>query len=189
MSSYNRQHHGRPRPPPARNRPGFHPPPTNNVDQHYLAFLRSQAAHLDQQISALSHNRQSTHYPPTQHYPAAQQNYQPAQVSLQSSSNPPRRSRHRNPSRETSKWQFYAVKNGINGDDVYSTWAQAYPFCWNPSTPYFFPGSFCKGFNSYNQAWDFLLGVSPRSPSNNHNDNATMPQEPPEICIPSPTIV
>ena len=57
MSSYHRRHHGQPRPPPARNRPGHHTPSMPHqatVYPHYLLYLCSQAAHLHCQISALS---------------------------------------------------------------------------------------------------------------------------------------
>ena len=63
--------------------------------------------------------------------------------------------------RERSKWRFYAVKNGTNGDKVYSSRTQVYPYCWNPETQYFFPGYICKGVDCYEFAWDFLLGLTP----------------------------
>ncbi len=49
--------------------------------------------------------------------------------------------------REGSKWRYYAVKNGLKVDDIYSSWHQAYPYFWDPATQHFFPGSICKGFN------------------------------------------
>ena len=64
MRSYNRRHDGRPRPPPARNRPGHHsssPQYQANVDPQYLAYLQTQAAQIDSQISALSgHHRETS---------------------------------------------------------------------------------------------------------------------------------
>ncbi len=180
MSSYYRGHHGRPRPPPAQNRPGHQsssaPPPTT-VDPHYLAYLQSQAAQIDSQISALSGRHQVTpsptaqvpfpQGPPSRHY------------QLPSTSRRPKR----NPSREGSKWRFYAVKNGLEGNDVYSSWDQAYPYCWNPATQYFYPGSFCKGFDNYNTAWNFLLGIhSPDATQTNPLDS--IPSEPPEFEVP-----
>lgn len=60
-----------------------------------------------------------------------------------------------NPNREGSKWHYYAVKNGLEGNDVYWLWHQAHPYCWDHSTQYFLPGSFCKGFIvTIKQAWD-----------------------------------
>ena len=157
MSSFNRQHHGRSRPPPARNRSGFHPQTSTNspdVDPHYLDYLRSQAAQLTQQITELSQPRYSS-----QQFQSRTTQFRPNPISIPSSSHHRQAKPSRNPSREGSKWRFYAVKNGINGDDVYSSWNQAHPFCWDPSTQYFFPGCFCKGFDSYDSAWDFLLDV------------------------------
>ncbi len=142
MTSYPRRHHGRPRPPPARNRPGHHASShaaNSDVDPMYLAFLRSQAAQLDSQISALSgHNRVS----PTPTY----SQYSTGHSQASPHTAPPSRSSTRcNPAREGSKWRFYAVKNGLEGDDVYSSWHQAYPYCWDPATQYFFKRLFLQG--------------------------------------------
>ena len=161
MSSFNRQHHGRPQPPPAWNQSGYHPPSTTapqEVDPHYLYYLQSQADQLNFQISKLSNHRNSSRYQAYQPQ-ATMRHRAPAQVSLPSSS---RQQRHhkpqRNHAREKSKWRFYAVKNGLNGDDVYSSWGQAHPFCWDPTSGYFFQGCFCKGFNSYDcKTPSFLL--------------------------------
>ena len=160
MSSYYRRHNnGRSRLPPARNQPGHHhssAPLQSAVDPNYLAFLQSQAAQLNSQISALSGDHRvapSTLAHP--HYTTAQR--PPSSSYLSSSA-----SRHflsRNLSREGSKWKYYAVKNGIEGDDVYSSWHQAHPYCWNPKSHYFFSGCFCKGFDDYDLAWNYLLGL------------------------------
>ena len=178
MSSYYRGHHGRPRPPPARNRPGHQsssaPPPTT-MDPHYLAYLQAQAAQIDSQISALSGRPQvtpSTHAPIRYTQGCSSRHY----------TNTSRRST-RNPSREGSKWRFYAVKNGLEGDDVYSSWGQAYPYCWNPDTQYFYPGSFCKGFDDYDRAWNFLLGLH-SSDTTQTSPRDSIPLEPPEFDIP-----
>ena len=92
----------------------------------------------------------------------------------------------RNPARKGSKWRYYAVNNGLEGDDVYSSWHQAYSYCWDPERQYFFQGSFCKGFDDYDRASDFLLGVVSQ-PSQNQEPN--IPPEPPKLDIPSePTL-
>ena len=187
MSSFNRQHHGRSRPPPDRNRPGFHPRSTEahqHVDPHYLAYLRSQAAHLHQHIADLSDSRSSRRQP-TRPYTDFAPAFQPPQVSIPSSTYRPEPKSKRNPKREGSKWRFYAVKNGINGDDVYSSWTHAYPYCWDPSTQYFFPGCFCKGFDTYDSAWDFLLDVPKEPEPVSTLMDSTIPPEPPDITIPS----
>ena len=108
----------------------------------------------------------------------------PAQVSIPSPSQYQRHRPQRNPAREKSKLRFYTVKNGLNGDDVYSCWGQAHPFCWDPSSEYFFQGYFCKRFNSYNEAWNFLLDI-PKEPEMFSNiQDSTIPLEPPETTIP-----
>ena len=73
------------------------------------------------------------------------------------------------------------MKNGLEGDDVYLSWHQAYPYYWDPSSDYFFPGSFCKGFNHYDRAWDLLLEVNP-SPPHTQVDH-DIPVEPPELNV------
>ena len=158
MSSYNRQHNGRGRPPPARNRTSYHPPQAAeqpHIDPSYLAYLSSQAEHLNNQLHALTRQQPPVSTRSQQTY---QPQYQPPRVSRSSSSTLTPHTR-RNPAREGSKWQFYAVKNGTHGNEVYSSWNQAYPFCWDSTTQYFYPGCICKGFNNYDDAWDFLLGV------------------------------
>ena len=181
MSSYPRRSHVWPWPPPAQNHPHHHassPPLQSNVDPNYLAYLRSQAAHLDSQISALSGchcvssgttGTQGYECGPSQHYPRVP---------------PPQRPSRQNHNRDGSKWHYYAVKNGLEGDDVYSLWHQAHPYCWGQSTKYFFPGSFCKGFNSYNRAWDFLLGVQDADPTQTSQETP-VPMEPPPIDVPA----
>ena len=55
MSSFNRQHHGQSRPPPDRNRPGYHPPSSTvpqDVHPHYLQYLRSQAEQINPTTSS-----------------------------------------------------------------------------------------------------------------------------------------
>ena len=160
MSSYHRRHNGRPRPPPARNRPGHHPSSQQyqtNVDPHYLAYLRSQAAQIDSQISALSGHRVT---PSTTVHQAYSTDHLSSQYHPMSHSH-----RHRrNPEREGSKWRYYAVKNGLEGDDVYSSWHQAYPYCWNPATQIFYPGSLCKGFNDYDQAYNTPQAMNNQAP-------------------------
>ncbi len=185
MSSYYRRHNGRSRPPPARNRPGLHhssAPPQSAVDPNYLAFLRSQAAQLNSQISALSGDHRVT--PSTSAHPQYTTAPRPPSDSYLSSSTS-RHYRSRNPSREGSKWKYYAVKNGVEGDDVYSSWHQAHPYCWDPKSQYFFSGCFCKGFDDYDLAWDFLLGVQQQEQESTVHQ-APIPDEPPEIYpIPS----
>ena len=186
MSSFNRQHDGRSRPPPDRNRPGYHPPSSTvpqDVDPHYLQYLRTQAEQINQQLKQLTQQRGSPHYdhyqPSTNVRPMA-----PAQVSIPSSSHRQRPKQHRNPTREKSKWQFYAVKNGLNGDDVFSSWGQAHPYCWDPTTEYFFPGCFCKGFNDYHDAWNFLLNINDKPETYSTIQDSSIPLEPPEPAIP-----
>ena len=75
------------------------------------------------------------------------------------------RTNKRNPAREGSKWRYYAVKNGLEGDDVYLSWHQAYPYCWGPATEYFFPGSLCKGFDETIDTYDYNTIIKPSSRS------------------------
>ncbi len=58
---------------------------------------------------------------------------------------------------------------------------QAHPYCWDPTTLYFIAGSFCKGFDHYDMAWNFLLGI-PDSEGNTHT-NESFPAEPPELSM------
>ena len=181
MSSFYRQHDGRPHPQPARNRSGYHPPPVEsslNVDPAYLAYLQSQATHLNNQIAALAHNPTSV-LQPTTYTPPSQHQSQPVRISRSSSNCPcTHPSTRQNPAREGSKWWFYAVKNGTNGDGVYSSWQQAYPYYYNPATEYFFPSCICKGFDHYEAVWDFLLGLTPNQLQ--HTSHHT-PPEPPNL--------
>ena len=59
---------------------------------------------------------------------------------------------------------------------------QAYPYCWHPAIQYFFPECICEGFDHYETAWDFLLGLTPIHTQSASNQ---VPQEPPEISFPS----
>ena len=54
-------------------------------------------------------------------------------------------------------------------------------------TQYFIPGCICKGFNTYDEAWNFLLGADAQ-PS--VDQQTTVPMEPPEVTIPpEPSVV
>ena len=157
MSFYNRRHHGRPLPPLAWNRPGYHTSShqtKDDVDPNYLVYLRKHAAQFDSQISALSNRQRVTPSPMVRHsYTMDPESH------LYNQMNPQYHQTKRNLARERLRWRFYAIKNGINGDDIYSSWHQAHPFCWDPVTKYFYRGSFCKGFDDYDSAWNFLLGL------------------------------
>ena len=111
MISYHRRHHGQLRPPPARNWPGHHSSSMHNqstIDPHYLAYLRSQAAHLDSQNSALSglHHVTPSITVPEQYSPHTS----PVPYQEMSTSRP---STKQNPVREGSKWRHYTVKNSL----------------------------------------------------------------------------
>lgn len=149
-----------------------------DLDPHYLECLRNQAEQLNSQITALSLQQQPRSTPPPVPYTNA-----PAQVSYSHTSRT-QRSTQRNLAREGSKWKFYAVKNGLEGDEVYLSWHHAHPFCWDPNTQYFFLGTFCKGFDNYDQAWDFLLGVPQQLSQVPPTTPTPIPQEPPAIVVP-----
>ena len=143
MSSYNRQHHGRGCLPPARNWTGYHVPPTTeqpHIDLLYLAYLSSQAKHLNNQLHA-----QTQQQPPvsTRSQTVNGQPYPPPRVSHSSSSTLTPHTRQ-NLARERSKWRYYTAKNGTKCDDIYLSWNQAYPFCWKSHTQYFFQDVYGK---------------------------------------------
>lgn len=56
--------------------------------------------------------------------------------------------------------------------------------------PNFFPGCFCKGFDSYDSAWDFLLDVLKEAEHVSAMLVSSVPSESPDITIPpEPTVV
>ena len=185
MSSYYRRHNDWSWPPPARNRPGLQPssaPPHSTMDPHYLAFLHSQAAKINSQISALSGDPRLT--PSTSTHPRCNDQGQPPSSTYHGLTTS-RHYRSRNPSREGSKWKYHVVKNGIEGDNLYSSWHQAHPYCWDPKTQYFFLGCFCKESDDYERVWDFLLGLRHQEqPLSTHEDEIT-PEQPELYPIPS----
>ena len=137
--------------------------------------LKSSRAHIDSQIYVLSGHHRVTPSTTVQHttYSSA-----PSSIPYR-----PRHTTKRNPTREGSEWQYYVVKTGLEGDDVYSSWHQAYSYCWDPVKEYFFPGSFCKEFNDCDRVWDFLLGVNPESTQTQAEHEITV--EPPELNVPT----
>ncbi len=70
------------------------------------------------------------------------------------------RLQRRDPTRERSKKNWYTVVNGTHGNDVYSSLRIAAPYCWNHETQFFFDGCICKGFDTYDAAWDWILGIT-----------------------------
>lgn len=156
-------------------------PNQTTVDPHYLVYLRLQAVHLDSQISALLGQH---HITPSATVPTRYSRHtSPVSYKETSASRPYTK---RNPARECSKWRYYAVKNSLEVNDVYSSWHQACPYCWDPATQYFIPGSICKGFDEYEDTWDFLLGVE-ESHITSSNIEETVSNEAPEVCVPTET--
>ena len=175
MRPYSRQQHGhsgRSHRPPGQ---GFRPPMEHQgfQDPDYIAYLQQKAEHYTDKLAALSINRPmptpSAGYagmynsnPYTQAHPTTHPNITPSTSSS--------RTRHRDPTRECSKHSFDAVCHGIEEDEIYISWHQAAPNCWNPTTQGFYGNCVCKSFSTYDEAADWLLSTA--TPSD-------LPPEPP----------
>ena len=184
MRPYCRQHHGSDGCSRPSNR-GFRPPVEYQGlnDPNYIVYLRQRADHYSDWLAALSiqppmpltsyagmHTSPDT-FPRPSH--ASQRNITPSTSS--------HHSRRRDPTQERSKHPFYAVHNGLEGDEIYTTWRAAAPHCWDSTSNYFFQDCICKGFSSYDDAADWLLNLQEqRSPSPNFP-----PEQPTEPPIPS----
>ena len=46
------------------------------------------------------------------------------------------------------------LKNGTKGNEVYLSWNEAAPCCWDHLSQYFYKGTICEGFEMYEAAWD-----------------------------------
>ena len=169
MSSRQRQRHGRPPPAPDPSRQ-YNTSTRQHFDEYdEIESIQRQAAALNARVAALT----------TSATRSFQQNSginnRPRIVS-RTPSNSTKIKKQRNPLHEGSKHNFYAVHNGINGNEVFSSWHTAAPYCWDHKSQYFFKGTVCKGFSTYTQAWDWLLGINQAS--------YDLPPVPPEYTYP-----
>ena len=171
MSSCQQCRHGRPPPAPDPDR-RFTPSPQESFNEYAeIQSIQRQAAALNARVAALTtSNRTPRHNVPHHH-----QSYRPTIVSRTppTSTNYPKK---RDPTKERSKHRFYAVRNGIEGNEVYSSWDEAAPYCYDPKTEYFSKGTVCKGFPNYHQAWDWILGIK--------HTEVPIPEAPPTYSYP-----
>ena len=183
MRPYRRQPHGHSgrssRPPGHSYRPLEH---QGHDDPEYIAYLRHRAAHYSDRLAALSidppmppstsyaglYSSTYRNHPSTTH-----PNITPSPSSTQT--------RRRNTSKEGSKHPFYAVRNGLEGNEIYTSWRAAAPHCWNSETNYFFDDCVCKGFPTYDDAADWLLETMDPDPLDD------LPPEPPTVPPPPPS--
>ena len=170
MSSRQRRRHGRPPPAPDPNR-RFTPSSQGSYDEYAeIQSIQRQAAALNARVAALTTSNR-----PSRHQDHHSRHHRPTIVSR---TPPPSTTykKKRDPTKERSKHKFYAVRNGIEGNEVYSSWDEAAPFCYDPATEYFYKGTICKGFPSYHQAWDWILNIKTTNPPE--------PNDPPEFEYP-----
>ena len=161
-------------PPPTATGPRvpIRPPSVQAPYDIQFAHLQSQMMALSQQVLSMTppgHTGDGYVHLPDHHQPLFTQpphpNYVPRPPPLVTpTSRPPQRhAKRRDPRNESSKHSFYAVRNGLHGNDVYSSWPQASKYCWNQAARTFLPGSSCRGFPSYDKAWEYLLGYPQES--------------------------
>ena len=148
MSSHQRRHHGRPPPAPdPRRRTSSPPQATYDYDELYE--LQRQTASLNARLAAFTDRS----YPKIAENPRSCSNHHfqdpPTLVTQSPAQHQPTYRKKRNPLRKGSKHRFYTVKNGINGNEVYFSWHQAAPYCWSNEAQYFYKGTICKGFDTY----------------------------------------
>ena len=62
--------------------------------------------------------------------------------------------RRQDPTKERLKHPFYAVHNGLGGDEIYTSWRAAAPHCYDMAAEYFIDGCVCKGFDTWDEAAD-----------------------------------
>ena len=139
---------------------------------------RQRAVHYNERLAALS--LQPPMPPPMPTYAGTYTSSHPAfdhpQATTHPHVSPSTSSSHtnrRDPTRERSRHPFYAVRNGVEGDEIYTSWRQAAPNCWDATTQTFYEDCTCKGFTSFDAAADWLLSLQDTSlPSD-------LPPEPP----------
>lgn len=66
---------------------------------------------------------------------------------------------HRDSTRGRSKHSFYAVNNGLKGDEIYTSWRVAAPHCWDCDSQNFINNCICQGFASYDAVGDWLISM------------------------------
>ena len=137
MRPYRRQHHGQSgrshRPQGQRYRPPMEY--QGQSDPDYIAYLRQKAAHYSDRLAAFSIEEPM---PPSLDYATRMYTsdlpFQPPPTTHQPNITPSPSSnntRRRNPARERSKHRFYAVRNGLEGNEIYTSWRAAAPHCYN----------------------------------------------------------
>ena len=182
MSSQQCRHHGRP--PPA-------PDPIRRTSSQYpqqfeyeeLYELQRQTAALNARLAAFASRSAppvSNDIPMTH---SSSTRYQDWPTTVTRSTTPNRRAsrKKRNPMTEGSNHRFYAVKNGTNGNEVFSSWTAAAPYCWDHQRQYFHKGTICKGFPTYDEAWNWILNI----PTHPNTSEASLLPSPPRFQFPS----
>ena len=146
-----------------------------------LADLKREMTELSQMMMTMSQQQQSQqqsqYSQPTtafQSFGPPPYNYQPVPYGFnynQVTSCPPQyRSKPikktREPSKEKSKYAYYVVKNGRKGkNDIFNSWPKAAKYCWDASRNWFRKGSKCRGFATYDEAVNYLIGAPSQPPT------------------------
>ena len=121
MSSCQRRRHGRPPPAPDPSCQ-YHPSTGQHFDEYNkIESIQRQAAALNARVAALTTFTRS----PQPNSGITNR----SRIVSRTSSNSTKYKKKRNPINEGSKHNFYAVRNGINGNEVYSSWHTAAPYC------------------------------------------------------------
>ncbi len=149
-----------------------------------MSQLRKQQNNLHSSLPHQQDIPQTQYCPPVHSYggippPPMTQNFTPTFVSRPPSSALPLRSSHprRDPQREKSKKAFYGVRNGLNGNGVYSSWPACAKDVFNMSTQSYYPGTIFRGFDSYTLAYLFSIGVD--EPVNDLRTDTSIPEPSP----------
>ena len=100
----------------------------------------------------------------------------PPVTNITPSTQPPKTSRR--PENKASKYAYYAVRNGSSGNNVYLSWPQAVKYCWDYVTNSVYTETTVKGFNNFDDAWNWTL-------SKQHPKISTTPPIPPEPVTPA----
>ena len=185
MSSRQRRHHGRPPPAPdPLRRTSSHNTPQFEYEELYE--LQRQTAALNARLAAFANRSvpQQSAPMPMQQETASRYQDRPTMVTQSPTPNRPAHKKTRNPMTEGSNHRFYAVKNGTNGSEVYSSWMEAAPYCWNHQRQYFHKGTICKGFNKYDEAWNWILNIPLQPPIQNNQIPSSPPRSLPNNAIP-----
>ena len=131
-----------------------------------MSQLRQQQQHTQQpgiphmyQPHVQSYGIPMTHNPHFHHH-----SYPPVPQVRSSSSLPdykriPRNRTIRDPQKEKSKKAFYGVRNGLQGNAVYSSWPDCATDVYDIHTQSYRPGTLFRGFDSYTLAYLYSLGV------------------------------